>query len=271
MSDEYRVDTPENIIFSYEVAGIGSRFLAALIDTVLIGVLLAVAYMTTAAFLVTSAGQSLVARIARSWIIAAYILLSFAIFWVYYIFFELIWNGQSLGKRAVGLRVIRTDGTPVTVVDSVVRNIVRLVDFLPVYYGVGVIVMFVNSQARRLGDLAAGTVVVKERREVTLAHLAQSAARATAPAMSPSPVDELLWPIQRLTEDDWYVVNEFLTRQEKLPNRLALAGRLASTLRAKLDLPSQPAKGSEDVQFLEQVAALYRQDQKQNDSQIHSP
>ena len=257
--DEYRVDTPENIVFSYDVSGIGSRFLAALIDSAIILVLLIIVYVTTAAILSTSAGQSLVSNLARSWIIAGYLLLTFSIYWAYYIFFELIWNGQSPGKRAAGLRVIRTDGTPVTVVDSVVRNIVRLVDFMPTFYGVGIIVMLINSQSRRLGDLAAGTVVIKERREMTLAHLTQSARQVVAPAPAFLPAEAALWPVERLTEDDYYVVNEFFARRDKIVNADALACRLATALRAKLDLASaQPLAGAEAVQFLAQIAAVYR-------------
>jgi uncharacterized RDD family membrane protein YckC len=260
--DEYRVDTPENIAFSYQVSGIGSRFLAALIDTAIIGILMIVALLTAAAFLSTSVGHDLIGGVAQSWIIAGYSLLAVIIYWAYYIFFELIWNGQSPGKRLIGLRVIRTDGTPVTAVDSAVRNLVRLVDFMPAYYGVGVIVMLVNSQARRLGDLAAGTVVIKERREVTLPNLASSASRTVAPTSAdspPMPVEAVLWPLERLTDDDYYVVNEFFARQDKLPNRDVLACRLASAMRAKLELPlTQPLTTAEAVDFLGQISAVYR-------------
>ncbi|MEK7327557.1 MAG: RDD family protein, partial [Chloroflexota bacterium] len=98
-----------------------------------------------------------------AWLVAIFGLISFAFFWGYYILFEMLWNGQSPGKRWVGLRVIRTDGTPITLTESIIRNLVRLVDFLPAYYGVGVVTMFINEQSRRLGDLAAGTLVVHDR------------------------------------------------------------------------------------------------------------
>jgi len=114
--------------------------------------------------------------------VAVYVLVTFAIFWGYYIVFEMAWNGQTPGKRWIGLRVIKVNGYPISLVDSTIRNLVRVVDFLPAYYGLGVIAMFANAQARRLGDFAAGTVVVKERKEVTLESLRPPAAVSAPPA-----------------------------------------------------------------------------------------
>ena len=91
--------------------------------------------------------------------------------WGYFVFFEVIWHGQTPGKRWVGLRVIKEGGYPLGFVDSVIRNVVRLADFLPAYYMLGAIVMFIDPRSRRLGDLAAGTLVVRERREFTPASL----------------------------------------------------------------------------------------------------
>src|SRR5215510_11634669 len=98
-------------------------------------------------------------------------LASFVLFWGYYIFFEMLWNGQTPGKRWVGLRVIRTDGTPITLSESFIRNLTRLVDFLPAAYGIGIISMFLDKQSRRLGDLAAGTLVVHDRAPISIQSL----------------------------------------------------------------------------------------------------
>src|SRR5262249_33255826 len=128
-----------------------------------------------------------------AWLLAVFGLVAFAFLWGYYIFFEMAWNGQSPGKRWVGLRVMRLDGTPLTLSESIIRNLVRLVDFLPAYYGVGVVAMFISSQSRRLGDLAAGTVVVHDRAAVTLASLAASAqvTPAAGPVVASLPVERL--------------------------------------------------------------------------------
>ncbi len=232
--DTLRIDTPENVIFGYRVAGIGSRFLAAIIDSVLIVVLevvVNVAMLLVARFVFNfsfASGDSS----GLAWLLGLFGLIAFAFLWGYYIFFELLWNGQSPGKRRMGLRVLRLDGTPITLSESIIRNLVRLVDFLPAYYGVGVVVMFVNSQARRLGDLAAGTVVVHDRAAVTLESLAAAPVRAN-PGLTPS-VSGGRWPVERLTSRDLELAEDFLRRRETLSNRSALARRIAQALLTRM-------------------------------------
>src|SRR5690606_12367836 len=102
------------------------------------------------------------------------------IWWGYYLLFEWIWHGQTIGKRSARIRVVRADGAPVSFVPVAVRNLVRIIDFMPFGYGVGVITMFCNPQARRLGDFAAGTLVVKDEGELTIETL-MAAIPATAP------------------------------------------------------------------------------------------
>src|SRR5206468_250385 len=91
---------------------------------------------------------------------------------------EALWSGKTLGKRLMHLRVVDARGGPVTVGQAVVRNLVRAVDFLPLYYAVGAIAIFASPRNQRLGDLAAGTVVVRERLAVRLADLAAAGADA---------------------------------------------------------------------------------------------
>jgi uncharacterized RDD family membrane protein YckC len=129
-SDEFlSIDTPENVIFDYEVVGIGTRFIAAMIDSLLVFVALVV---------INLAGFFLLRNVfdlARGWVAGLFVAISFALIWGYYLFFELAWNGQSPGKRWAGVRVIRRDGTPITLSESIIRNLLRPIDFLPVGYG----------------------------------------------------------------------------------------------------------------------------------------
>jgi uncharacterized RDD family membrane protein YckC len=131
-----KIDTPENVSFAYDIAGIGSRFLAALIDSAIIVLLQVILFGSVLLF------ASLISETATDtmvgWMLAIAGIVSFLFFWGYYIFFEILWNGQTPGKRQVGLRVIRVDGTPITPSEAVIRNLVRLIDFLPTAYGVGV-------------------------------------------------------------------------------------------------------------------------------------
>ena len=193
--DDYlSIATPENVAFGYDIAGIGSRFLAAVVDMLILLALILLVELTLSLIAASFfRDQLLNDSPVLAWMAAIFGLIAFALFWGYYIFFEMLWNGQSPGKRWVGLRVIRTDGTPITLTESIVRNLVRLVDFLPAYYGVGVVTMFVNGQSRRLGDLAAGTLVVRDRAAVTLESLATRPA-PPAPALPPAAADDAFPP-----------------------------------------------------------------------------
>ena len=130
-------------------------------------------------------------------------------YWGYYVFFEMLWNGQSPGKRWVGLRVIRTDGTPITLSEALIRNLVRIVDFLPATYGVGIITMFIDKQSRRLGDLAAGTLVVQDRATISLHSLSvKRMVNLKMQGLTNVSLDG--FPIERLTNDDLSLVEDFL-------------------------------------------------------------
>ncbi len=262
MDAHYTVDTPENITFAYDVAGIGSRFLAAIVDTLLI--LLFQIAIFTLIFIVLSQLDTFVAVSAATSIITAIlVLLSFVFLWGYYILFELIWSGQSPGKRTVGLRVVREGGRPITFVSSAIRNLIRIIDFLPGFYGLGVMVMFIDQRARRLGDLAAGTLVVKERGTVSLESLTrQSDPLPTSQPESGAPVQLQLPNLHLITEQDYNLVQEFLRRRSELgrESRMQLGRQLAENLRARIGLPSD----SYHEPFLEYLVYEYRISRQQD-------
>ena len=260
IDERYTVDTPENIEFAYDIAGIGSRFLAAIIDTFFI-ILAEMIVFFAAGAVANATGLFGNAGDFGSVIIAVSSLLGFAILWGYYIIFELVWNGQSPGKRLIGLRVVREGGRPITFLSAATRNLVRIIDFLPFFYGIGVITMFIDRRARRLGDFAGGTLVVKERRGVTLESLTTNTAPLIAPLApgAPLPVPTLAG-VELLTVEDYTLVQEFLRRRSQLSRdaRFRLAVQLASNLQARLGLP----QGGDAEQFLQQAVnefQLYQQ------------
>jgi uncharacterized RDD family membrane protein YckC len=243
--DVLKIDTPENVTFSYEVAGIGSRFLAALVDTLLLGLLQAIVIGT--ALLIYSQlakgnfDPSSIETIGQgaAWVFGALLFISFLFMWGYYIFFELFWNGQTPGKRWIGLRVIRLDGTPVGVSEVVIRNLVRTLDLLPTAYGVGVITMFINSNSRRLGDLAAGTVVVLDRRtSLNEAHIFMKTAYPTLLVNGSLPAD---FPLEKVTDEDVQVLESFIVRRDKLANHKQLATYLLGSLCNRIARPLDPS------------------------------
>lgn len=155
--DAIVIETPEHVQVSYELAGLGSRFVALLLDaglqfvvlSVLIGIVLRVAvYLQaprTALFVAVLLSCSALLSIA------------------YFVALEVAWRGQSLGKRLTGLRVIRTGGGTVGFTEAAVRNLLRLIDWLPALYVVGALFIFFSRHCQRVGDFAAGTLVVRER------------------------------------------------------------------------------------------------------------
>ena len=150
------VETPEHVVLDFEIAGIGSRALAALIDmAILLGIL--------------AAGGMLLAILARlglrlgPWAAAILLLAAFGLWYGYFTFFEGLRGGQTPGKRAAGIRVVRDTGHAVTLAAAATRNLLRIADFLPPPYVLGVILVALHPRAKRLGDMVAGTVVVRDR------------------------------------------------------------------------------------------------------------
>jgi uncharacterized RDD family membrane protein YckC len=248
-NDILKIDTPENVTFDYDVAGIGSRFLAALADTAIILVLQLVV-LGTVILLFSLANAAIPFMDAGPWLLAAFGMISFLLIWGYYIGFELFWNGQTPGKRWIGLRVIRLDGTPITASESIIRNLVRLIDLLPFAYGVGVVTMFINPNSRRVGDLAAGTVVVYDRRTTDLK--GNSAPLDTGTLQGEIPPG---FPVEKMTHHDLEVVEEFMMRRTELSNRHALARHLLASIAARLGIPVESVDMNKPEHIL---AAIYK-------------
>ena len=170
------VATPERVSFDYQVAGLGTRAIAQVLDLLIIGgILTAVYFVALAVAVVGSAAATLLAVIGTFVVIFGY-------FWAS----ESLWSGQTVGKKVFRLRAVGDRGEPLTFAQAGIRNIVRIVDFLPYAYGVGLIVLFVNGKGKRLGDLAAGTIVVKDSDHVRLWQL-PGARLPAAPALPPAP------------------------------------------------------------------------------------
>jgi uncharacterized RDD family membrane protein YckC len=154
------IDTPEQIALELPVAGIGSRFLAVAVDTVLQVSMFVAGSLTLAVFTPPAALRSTLALVGP----AAAILFGFSVYWGYFALFEIIWSGRTPGKRLAGIRVIKESGRPINAFEAIGRNVLRVIDFLPAMYVVGVVCMMLNRNSRRLGDYVAGTVVVHDKR-----------------------------------------------------------------------------------------------------------
>lgn len=235
------IQTPENVAFGYQIAGLGSRFMATLVDTLLI-FFLQVVVILVATLIMAAVSISTESEELSGWVIAILGLIAALFSWGYYVFFEMLWNGQSPGKRWVGLRVIRADGTPITLSESLIRNLARLVDFLPIAYGIGIVTMFIDKQSRRLGDLAASTLVVQDRAPITLQDLS---VKRSLHLHSQANVSLEGFPIERLTNDDLNLIEDFLHRREQLTHRNQLALQILTRLYSRLGMPPPTANRSE--------------------------
>lgn len=229
------IQTPENVAFGYQVAGIGSRFIASILDTLLVG-LLQLVILVVAVLVIEALDQSPLGDALSGWVIAIFGVILTIFYWGYYVFFEMLWNGQTPGKRWAGLRVIRADGTPITLSEALIRNLIRVVDFLPAAYGIGIITMFIDKQSRRLGDLAASTLVVQDRAPISIQSLSvRRGIGVPASALANVSLDE--FPIERLTNDDLNLIENFLQRRDQLTHRDQLAIQILNTLHRRLGLP----------------------------------
>lgn len=154
------VETPEHVRFRYQIAGPGRRAAAYLVDLTIRGVLvLGLAIALTLALAIGSGFEKF-----GGFELGALLVIYFAVEWGYYVVSELLMNGSSPGKRALGLRVVQSDGLPITFTDSFLRNLVRAADLLPSFYALGLLSMVLDARFRRLGDLVAGTIVIHEPR-----------------------------------------------------------------------------------------------------------
>jgi len=260
VQDRLHIITPEGVAFSYEVAGIGSRFAAMVVDTLLQGGLLMLLTLGGGGVLnLLNTSFPALAR-ASPWAMGGMILAAFLVVWGYFPFFEILWNGQTPGKRVMGLRVLRENGTPIGVWEALLRNLLRLVDLLPLLppYGVGMTVMFLSPWAKRLGDYAAGTVVVREvRYRLEDAPTPLEGGEVSTQADLPLPPDAF----RRLRPEEVEMVRLFLKRRDQLTPeaRAQLAHRLALSLQERLALPS--LLGVSEEALLERLWSLYRRSQ----------
>ncbi len=162
------VATPENIAFRYEVAGPFTRMLAFLLDVLLLAFVVGISLLILVLFSVA------LDSFLSDFVLVAlglFMLFVFLVTWFYGTAMETWWNGRTVGKWALRLRVLTCDGRPINVIQAGVRNFLRLADLLPSVFtvvptgGIGLLVMSLNRRFQRLGDLAAGTIVIHERRK----------------------------------------------------------------------------------------------------------
>ena len=245
MERNVSVRTPESIAFYYELAGLGSRFLAVAIDSVIqvLTVIAVVLLLVWASPGAAALGKIMGMREATMEAIqlAITVLLIFLVYFGYFVAFETLWNGQTPGKRVIGIRVVRDGGYPIAFMDSVIRNLVRVAEAILMYIP-SMISALVSSQNKRLGDLAAGTIVVRDR-----ALEVPDAARWTAGGSTGENVGDLPG-LDRISDEEFALAERYVSRSHMLEPKAAqeTARRIAQGLRDKLG-PEAAAYSDHDL------------------------
>lgn len=278
IGDQLNIDTPELVSIELPLAGIGSRFIAILVDSLIL-IAAIILLVILAAFILPALSNYGVK--STSWGVGIFLFILFLLIWGYFALFEAFNNGRTLGKRVAKIRVIHQSGRGVNFVEALARNLVRAIDYIPGFYGVGIVAMFLSRRSQRLGDMVAGTLVVREREveaptwgESTARTLTAAALAANSPiasSMPPRP-DAGAWggpphlrvvlpapALAKLSPADLEVLEGFFSRRldMDLMTRSALAGRIAAALCAKSGL-TIPLDISIET-FLEAVAHQFRE------------
>jgi uncharacterized RDD family membrane protein YckC len=237
LSDKHTIETPEQMPLEFAIAGIGSRFLALAIDTLIQAGVGIVAVIAGAFAIGMLAGFG--HELSSLWTAAALFAIVFLLVFGYFAFFEIVWNGQTPGKRKIGIRVIKETGRPLTAAETLGRNFLRLVDQLPGFYAVGVLVALLNKNNKRLGDFVAGSIVIRETPFETV-----------KPVWAPSQTDQSLKSAGAgISLEDLALIETFLNRRHELAFdvRSRMAHEILDRLKAKVSLDPRSQLSAEET------------------------
>ena len=242
--EKLSIDTPEQVALEFSLATVGSRFLALAIDTLI--------QVACAAVLFAGAGLAALAAQVKagessSWLAAVVVIGLFLIYYAYFAVYETVWNGQTPGKRMIGLRVIHMSGRPVSAFEAILRNVVRIADQFPGIYAIGIVAVFLTGRSQRLGDLAAGTVVVHEQ--------AASGGREVVSEATPG-LAITHHGASGLTPAEMSVIEQFFRRRGQLDGyvRVRAAGQIADRMRERLGITAT----IDNEQLLAELVAEYK-------------
>jgi uncharacterized RDD family membrane protein YckC len=243
--DKLTIDTPEQVHLEFVLAGIGSRFMAVFLDTLIQIVLYVVLFFM-------AIGLAAVNDFSKSrsmWILAVVFFAIFCINWGYYAAFEIFWQGQTPGKRWAGIRVIKESGRPINAFEAITRNLIRVVDLFPGFYGFGVVTMMLNRKNRRLGDFVAGTIVVHETSE-----------RESPVFFNTADSSQFSYPqAAKLTLQEAELIETFLARRLDIPSQVRFhsAMRITEMVSSRLGIDSG-MRPPDNENFLELVVKEFR-------------
>ena len=225
IDNHHIIDTPEQARLEFAIAGIGSRFLALTLDLLIQGV----AGVLLVIFIIVMGMTGLLRGlpISRQWLAALLIAVTFLSHFGYFTFLEILWRGQTPGKRMVHIRVVKDSGRTLSASEVILRNLMRIADQLPAFYAVGILSALLTAQNQRLGDLVAGAIVVREASLAQMRPVWESPVTAVPLGASHA----------QLSDEDLTLIEAFLARRSELPGNVR--ARMASGILERLQAKSQ--------------------------------
>jgi len=246
------LQTPESVELEFTLAGIGNRALALLIDYIALGITLIVFWIAWGIFTVIITDTLGNRANLGLWLFAIALFINFLIYAGYFVFFEVLWQGQTPGKRYTKIRVIRDDGRRIGIQQATLRALLRPVDDIMF---IGAFLIMLGPKEKRLGDMAAGTVVIQEEYLVASPTFPISEQAKELAKQLPEMAN-----ISLLLPDDFATIREYLQRRQgmetKAKNELSL--QLARQIRTVIDLTNLPESLTPDV-FLEALYLAYQE------------
>ncbi|WP_164668688.1 RDD family protein [Virgibacillus doumboii] len=251
--EQVAVKTPEFVSLNFKLAGLGSRAGAMIIDQLLLTafnfiMILFIVFVIRSDFTAFLNSSSLPLAIS--------IILIFIVYWGYFFVCEYFFGGKTLGKKLLGIRVIQENGHSITLLSSLIRNLLRIIDMLPTGYFVGIIMVFFHSRHKRLGDIVAGTIVVHERRGKN----AKASSSIETEIESRGLTKEILsiddWALRSFGMTEWKLLKSYSERLLQLEeaDRKQLTRKLAMALFPKIGLE---AEGLDYQETEDTLLALY--------------
>lgn len=235
--DHVDINTPEFVSIQFQIAGLGSRSAAFIIDQLLL-MTFNILSVILLFFVLDGMSKMEFIFIGNSLPIAITIIALFLVNWGYFFVFEFFSGGRTLGKKLMGIRVIQENGHSITLLSSFIRNLIRIIDSLPTAYFLGIIMIFFHSKHKRLGDLVAGTIVVHERKAKRKKKQSPLEKEIESRGLSKGDLTIDEWTLKSLGMKEWKLVNTYASRFLQIPltERNQLTEQISELLLPKIGL-----------------------------------
>lgn len=259
--DQVGIKTPEYVSLQFKLAGLGSRAAAFLIDSVILGA--ANLLLFVIGFIVITGEISLFETSTFGPVfLGILVIIIFAIQWGYFIAFEYFSGGRTIGKKVIGIRVIQDNGHSVTLLSSLIRNLLRIVDYFPVSYLIGMVMIFFHPKHKRVGDVVAGTIVVHERKAKSKKRLSTVDKEIDKRGLAKHDLDIGEWALNALDAKDWKLVKTYSNRLPALSphERAALTKQTADIIFGKLGM-DMDGKGQAELENALLILYLHMKDE----------